>query len=195
MSFFPADQFEMTLEEFFDKTAHSTLPVSVQEEFDFDPETPHAGDKYVQFDTIGEDKTETIRDSIHMDFVELRPGCPECGVNVRIWDGFAHRVLWNKTWFHAVAFQPVSTRFETDRWDSPIEGFAFRLWQWDDPVDTFSIQADLFAASSTTTSTTPRPIERREAEDEEEEDEYSLENLFKREQNGETVFKCLWVSY
>ena len=34
--------------------------------------------------------------------------------------------LSNRTWANAVAFQPVSTRFETGRWDSPVEGFAFR---------------------------------------------------------------------
>ena len=39
-----------------------------------------------------------------------------------------------------MAFQPVSTRFETGRWDSPVEGFAFRLWQWDEAAakDTFT---------------------------------------------------------
>ena len=40
-----------------------------------------------------------------------------------------------------MAFQPVSTRFETGRWDSPVEGFAFRLWQWDEAEaeDTFTV--------------------------------------------------------
>ena len=47
----------------------------------------------------------------------------------------------NRTWANAVAFQPVSTRFETGRWDSPVEGFAFRLWQWDEAEakDTFTV--------------------------------------------------------
>ncbi len=31
-----------------------------------------------------------------------------------------------------------STRYETGRWDSPIEGFVFRIWIWDDPLDTFT---------------------------------------------------------
>ena len=52
---------------------------------------------------------------------------------------FSHRLLWHRTWPRAVAFQPLSTRYETERPDSPIEGFVFRLWQWEPDVgDTFT---------------------------------------------------------
>lgn len=73
---------------------------------------------------------ETVRDSIHFELIPSHPPCRECGVTAQLWDGFAHHLLWTKTWRNAFAFHPVSTRFETDRRDSPIEGFAFRLWQW-----------------------------------------------------------------
>ena len=53
---------------------------------------------------------------------------------------FSHRLLWHRTWPRAVAFQPLSTRYETERPDSPIEGFVFRLWQWEPDVgDTFTV--------------------------------------------------------
>ncbi len=55
---------------------------------------------------------ETIKDSIHLECRPLDQDCPECGVSVLLWDGFAHRTLWNQTWEDAVAFQPVSTRYE-----------------------------------------------------------------------------------
>jgi len=88
---------------------------------------------------IGENPSHTVKDSIHLDWVPLKPHCPECGVTVKMWDSFAHRLLWHRTWPRAVAFQPLSTRYETERPDSPIEGFVFRLWQWEPDVgDTFT---------------------------------------------------------
>ena len=83
--------------------------------------------EYRQFNTIGEDSTHTVKDSIHLDWTPVSGYCLECGVTVKIWDGFAHRLLWNQTWKRAVAFQPLSTRYEGDRSDSPIEGFVFRF--------------------------------------------------------------------
>lgn len=95
-------------------------------------------DKYRQFSVIGEDPPQTVKDSIHLDWSPLKAHCAECGVTVKMWDSFAHRPLWHRTWPRAVAFQPLSTRFETERADSPIEGFIFRLWQWEPEVgDTF----------------------------------------------------------
>ena len=96
--------------------------------------------KYRQFAVIGEDPSQTVKDSIHLDWSRLKAHCAECGVTVKMWDGFAHRLLWQKTWPRAVAFQPLSTRYETERPDSPIEGFVFRLWQWqpDQVADTFT---------------------------------------------------------
>merc|ERR1712111_42589 len=100
---------------------------------------------YRQFETVGSDSAETVKDSIHLDWVTLNGGrmdaalCPECGCVVRLWDTFAHRLLFNKTFHQSVAFQPLSARYETERWDSPIEGFVFRLWTWlDPPTDTFT---------------------------------------------------------
>ena len=96
--------------------------------------------KYRQFAVIGEDPRQTVKDSIHLDWSPLKPHCAECGVTVKMWDSFAHRLLWQQTWPRAVAFQPLSTRYETERSDSPIEGFVFRLWQWQpDVADTFLI--------------------------------------------------------
>ncbi|TRY69355.1 hypothetical protein TCAL_11022 [Tigriopus californicus] len=127
------DQFEMTTEELFQKISHQELPMSILER-------NGAFGEYYQFSKLGVDHQETEKDSIHLDIVPLREESPELGVTVKIWDGFAHRTIWNHTWHHAVAFQPVSTRFETDRWDSPIEGFVFRLWQWpDNTSDTFTL--------------------------------------------------------
>lgn len=40
------------------------------------------------------------------DWLPLRELCPECGVTVKLWEAFAHRMLWNHTWVDAVAFQP-----------------------------------------------------------------------------------------
>ncbi|XP_040571328.1 uncharacterized protein [Lepeophtheirus salmonis] len=125
------DQFEMSLEEFYAKTMHKELPQAIA-----DMTTPQ-GSEFYQFESIGIDSSETIRDSIHLDVSPLKSNCPECGVIVKIWDGFAHRILWSQSWRNAVAFQPLSTRYETERWDSPIEGFVFRLWEWESPSDTF----------------------------------------------------------
>ena len=136
---FIVDQFEMSLDEFYRKVTNQELPMAMQSTFRGFREPPKYG-AYQQSDSqSGEDQPEAIKDSIHMDWTSLRPECPECGVNVRVWDGFAHRLLWNHTWFNSVAFQPLSMRFETGRWDMPIEGFAFRLWTWDDPKDTFTL--------------------------------------------------------
>lgn len=150
---------------------------------------PRAEQSYHQFSRIGEDRQETVKDSIHLDWAQLVPDCPECGVNVKIWDGFAHRVLWNHTWHNSVAFQPLSTRFETERWDSPIEGFVFRLWTWSDPGNTFTsgkgAEATMKGPESTrgdadegsvkvTSSSTPLDDPR---DQEDYDDPYSLENF------------------
>ena len=129
----------MTLNEFYLRVYNQELPVAMQStQGDLKDSNPFSGE-YQQSGVVGEDKVEAIRDSIHLDWNSIRPNCPECGVNVKIWENFAHRRLWNKTWINSVAFQPLSMRYETDRWDSPIEGFVFRLWTWDDPKDTFTL--------------------------------------------------------
>ena len=128
----------MTLNEFYQRVYNQELPVAMQSTHEgINEPTPFR--EYQQSDKVGEDRVEAIRDSIHLDWTSIRPNCPECGVNVKIWENFAHRKLWNKTWYNSVAFQPLSMRYETDRWDSPIEGFVFRLWTWDDPKDTFTL--------------------------------------------------------
>ena len=74
------------------------------------------------------------------------------------------------------------SRFETERWDSPIEGFAFRVWEWNpkEVNDTFTRGV---TNTPETTTTTPPTItsspSTSSSGEEEEEDEYSLENLFK----------------
>ena len=47
--------------------------------------------EFRQFQVLGEDASDTVKDSIHLDWTPLRRFCPECGVNVKLWDGFAHR--------------------------------------------------------------------------------------------------------
>ena len=140
--------------------------------------------EFRQFERVGVDHEETIKDSIHLDWTSVKEQCPECGVNVKIWDGFAHRMLWNRTWLNAAAWQPLGTRYETDRWDSPIEGFVFRLWEWHKPGDTFSRKADmrrLYRRATTFDLPTPGPVyTHQDAEEDPDEDEYSLENLIKR---------------
>ena len=64
----------------------------------------------LQFSNGSPDPRETVKDSIHLESRPLDPLCPECGVSVLLWDGFAHRTLWNRTYEDAVAFQPASTR-------------------------------------------------------------------------------------
>ena len=121
--FFPADQFEMTLDEFYTKATNKP-----SENFAInEAKISGRAAEYRQFNTIGEDSTHTVKDSIHLDWTPVSGYCLECGVTVKIWDGFAHRLLWNQTWKRAVAFQPLSTRYEGDRSDSPIEGFVFRF--------------------------------------------------------------------
>ena len=141
--YFIADEFEMTINEFYLRVYNQELPVAMQSTHknmhDYAPFR-----EYQQLGVVGEDKAEAIRDSIHLDWNSIRPNCPECGVNVKIWENFAHRLLWNRTWFNSVAFQPLSMRYETDRWDSPIEGFVFRLWTWSDPKDTFTLRKSKF---------------------------------------------------
>ena len=43
------------------------------------------------------DASEAVRDSIHLDWSPVLAGCPECGVRVKLWDGFAHRTIWNRS--------------------------------------------------------------------------------------------------
>ena len=126
----------MSLDEFYTKATN--LP---PKDFVLNEGLAGRAAKYRQFSVVGEDSSGTVKDSIHLDWASLKPGCPECGVTVKMWDSFAHRLLWHRTWARAVAFQPLSTRFETDRPDSPIEGFVFRLWQWQEQevADTFRI--------------------------------------------------------
>ena len=165
-----ADQFEMSLEEFYYKVTQDSLRTSA---------IPEPDVRFIQFGPINPSfsERETVKDSIHLDWRSTDPLCPECGVTVNIWDGFAHRVLWNKTWHNSVAFQPLATRFETERNDSPIEGFVFRLWQWDNPEDTFTMskwnRKNLATTTTTTTSRTPpsRPGFPRDEEGEDEEEE------------------------
>ena len=129
-----ADQFEMSLDEFYSKATNSP-----SRDFVLKENLAGRAAKYRQFSVVGEDPSQTVKDSIHLDWSPIKAGCPECGVTVKMWDSFAHRLLWHKTWPRAVAFQPLSTRYETERPDSPIEGFVFRLWQWDEDEvgDTF----------------------------------------------------------
>ena len=139
-----ADEFEMSLDEFYMKSTNHAPPSSA-----FSNSNPNGDEaeknnvsnaaKYRQFEVIGEDSLATVKDSIHLDWSPLNPDTPEAGVTVKMWDSFAHRLLWQQTWPRAVAFQPLSTRYETNRPDSPIEGFLFRIWQWKSDVrDTFT---------------------------------------------------------
>ena len=137
---FIADEFEMSLNEFYLRVMNQELPVAMKSTVNIGDQ-PSFGE-YQQSDAVGEDQVEAIRDSIHLDWTPLRSNCPECGVNVKIWENFAHRRVWNRTWVNSIAFQPMSMRYETDRWDSPIEGFVFRLWTWQNPKDTFTLGKD-----------------------------------------------------
>ena len=133
----------MSLEEFYMKATNHAPPSSA---FTRDSNSVLTSEenvsnaaKYRQFDVIGEDSLATVKDSIHLDWSPLNADSPEAGVTVKMWDSFAHRLLWQQTWPRAVAFQPLSTRYETNRPDSPIEGFLFRIWQWKSDVrDTFT---------------------------------------------------------
>jgi hypothetical protein len=171
-SFFSADQFEMSLDEFYTKATNQP-----SKDFAIYENIAGRSAEFHQFAIIGEDLSQTVKDSIHLDWSPVKSYCPECGVTVKIWDGFAHRLLWNQTWPRAVAFQPLSTRYETERWDSPIEGFVFRLWQWDsDVADTFT--AGRHSEAATTTTTTQRPPETGNGDEEEEEEEEEEEDIF-----------------
>lgn len=196
-SHYGADQFEMSLEEFYNKATNEQLNMD-----QFGLESSSKGGRaaeYRQFDAIGEVHTETVKDNIHLDWTLAKHQCPECGVTVKIWDGFAHRLLWNHSWARAVAFEPLSTRYETDRKDSPIEGFVFRLWEWHFNVgDTFTVGADsrTVAAKKDSTTTTSKPhLSEAKEEQEEEEDSYSLENLFKSDRNNDMAYEDSYSNY
>ena len=127
----------MSLDEFYMKATNHAPPSSAYPNKN-NLENVSAA-KYRQFDVVGEDSLATVKDSIHLDWTLLNAESPEAGVTVKMWDSFAHRLLWQQTWPRAVAFQPLSTRYETNRPDSPIEGFLFRIWQWKSDVrDTFT---------------------------------------------------------
>ena len=81
-----ADQFEMTLDEFYSKATN--MP---SRDFVLTENIAGRAAKYRQFDVIGENPSHTVKDSIHLDWVPLKPHCPECGVTVKMWDSFAHR--------------------------------------------------------------------------------------------------------
>ena len=164
----------MSLVEFYLKTTNRELPVTMGSTHKQLRGAPAAPESYRQFDPIGQDRTETVRDSIHLDWIPRVRKCPECGVTVRMWDGFAHRLIFNRTWANAVAFQPISARYETDRWDSPIEGFVFRLWTWANPGDTFTFGRDMTEESEEDSVTTLKPSKKKGDGTEDEEEEESI---------------------
>ena len=192
---FIADEFEMSLNEFYLRVTNQELPVAMKSTVDI-REEPSFGE-YQQSDAVGEDQVEAIRDSIHLDWTPTRSNCPECGVNVKIWENFAHRRLWNKTWMNSIAFQPLSMRYETDRWDSPIEGFVFRLWTWQNPKDTFTLGKDKLLNNykyTTEAELSQKKINKHETsaknrsnekEDEEDPELNSFNNIYKSHNNDQ----------
>ena len=52
---------------------------------------------YSPYSPSPSDASEAVRDSIHLDWTPAMSGCPECGVRVKLWDGFAHRTIWNRS--------------------------------------------------------------------------------------------------
>ena len=161
----------MTLDEFYTKATNQP-----SKDFGLSETLSGRASSFRQFNVVGEDESETVRDSIHLDWSPLTVHCAECGVTVKMWEAFAHRLLWNQTWPRAVAFQPLSTRYETERRDSPIEGFVFRLWQWGPEVgDTFTVGRPRKKPRSTsTTSRPPEVAERSMKQDVDTEDEESI---------------------
>lgn len=140
----------MSLHEFYLAVTNQELPVAMQSTSNFQESPGFA--EYQQSGDVGKDNADVVRDSIHLDWAPILPHCLECGVNVKIWENFAHRKIWNKTWLNSVAFQPLSMRYETERWDSPIEGFVFRLWTWHDPKDTFIVRKNKFLRNKNPTT-------------------------------------------
>lgn len=55
-----------------------------------------------------------------------------------------------------IYFYHRSTRFETERWDSPIEGFVFRIWFWNNSSDTFTHGKSLQEFETPVTLSTPK---------------------------------------
>ena len=113
--FFPsADQFAMSLREFYEKVTRLPAPKHLLHSHNSLGEGEEEGHQDArslsQFTRPGFDPGDTVKDSIHLDCKPVDVDCHECGVNVVLWDGFAHRTIWNRTWEDAVAFQPVSTR-------------------------------------------------------------------------------------
>ena len=143
----------MTLAELFQKTTHRQLPPDFaarqntpsgkQQQTNSARSSRKSRASFYQFSPqSAADAAATVRDSIHLDVGPLDARAQrEAGARVRVWDGFAHRTLFERAWYKAVAFQPLSTRFETSRRDSPVEGFVFRLWEWgeEDTRDTFTL--------------------------------------------------------
>ena len=171
--FVSADQFEMSLDEFYIKTTNQP-----SRDFAINEGIAGRAAEYRQFDVIGEDSSQTVKDSIHLDWIPLSDYCIECGVTVKMWDGFAHQILWNQTWPRAVAFQPLSTRYETERSDSPIEGFVFRLWEWGYEVgDTFSVGRPLRPtkpSEKAIITTTSEPLDTKNDDNDTDEEEESI---------------------
>lgn len=95
------EQYAMSLAELYEKALRKQLPIG---------SLPSPSDYFRQFYQVQSDSKETVKDSIHLDWIPVRSDCPECGLNARLWDGFGHRPLWNQTWWDAVAFQPLATR-------------------------------------------------------------------------------------
>ena len=155
----------MSLVEFYYQTTNMELPMMMQS-------TKTDSGSYRQFKAVGQDLTETVRDSIHLDWRLLNRKCPECGVTVKLWDSFAYQLIYNQTWNNSVAFQPLSARYETERWDSPIEGFVFRLWTWPNPGNTFTFGRNLDEEEEELpVTTTERPKPKKQPKEEEEEDD------------------------
>ena len=83
----------MSLDEFYIKTTNQP-----SRDFAINEGIAGRAAEYRQFDVIGEDSSQTVKDSIHLDWIPLSDYCIECGVTVKMWDGFAHQILWNQTW-------------------------------------------------------------------------------------------------
>ena len=68
-----------------------------------------------------------------------------------------HNSIRRTTILQLLKINSRSTRYETERWDSPIEGFVFRIWFWNNSSDTFTYGKSLNDDEISSTSTSSKP--------------------------------------
>lgn len=100
------------------------------------------------------------------------------------------KVVYHGWKYLIISYLPFrSLRYETERWDSQIEGFIFRVWIWNNPSDTFTFGKSLYdipssSATPTTHTTTSSPDDTEDIIHTNQESDYTSEDDIQENQGS-----------